>query len=248
MKKLLKISSIFIPSMLIGSLALISKSCDGQNTPTPKTDINYVTQLGISIGDEAQNQKSVKASLATKDFLAAKSWADVLSVFRKYQIPYKVDEAPEGATYRVSPGTHPHDDEGIIHLDIIQKIGATENTARFEISGFRTIPIKKEYIIGSYGLSSKAKKADLLNTVYTKLKAAQDKGFDAFLEALREYVDVNKINEQGKKFKFDFSRVQLLSDRGQIIFEKIYTYTKNDQSDLKEESGETIFAISGLKS
>lgn len=250
MKKILKILNVFVPSILIGSFALVSISCENTNkNPNPKTDINYVTQLGISIADEAQNQKAIKASDATKDFLAAKSWEEVLKVFEKYQIPYKVDEAPEGATYSISQGTHPHDDEGIIHLDVIQKIGSVENTVRFEIGGFRTIPIKSEYTIGSYSLNSKSKKMDPISTVFNKLKAAQDKGFDALLEALSEYIDVKKLNEEGKKFKFDFSaaNVQLLSDRGQIVFEKIYTFTKDDQSDLKEESAETIFAISGLR-
>lgn len=190
-----------------------------------------IEKLGLKIADTAINQTNTNVEEFVKDIKSAKTWDEALNVLKKYNIKYDLSNMPKKAKYEISASTHGHDDDGIIHLDITRTIDSESKTERFEIAGFKKNPIPSQVTIGNYKINTKIKNSDLtIADVIKQLKEAQTKGFEELIKKLNELVGIEKINKNNSSsnFEFNFEKIHKLSDAGQIHFEEIFLYNKEN--------------------
>ena len=66
--------------------------------------------------------------------------------------------------------------------------------------------------------------------VIKQLKEAQTRGFEELIKKLNELVGIEKINKNNSSsnFEFNFEKIHKLSDAGQIHFEEIFLYNKEN--------------------
>ncbi|WP_412031713.1 lipoprotein 17-related variable surface protein [Metamycoplasma buccale] len=246
MKKSRKIlfSSAIMSSSLVAPLVAIS--CGKTEPNTPK--VQYQNKLGLKVATEAIGQKNLLPSVATKDLLqTVNDWNKTLEVFKKYNIKYDMTDAPESAKYSISPSTHAHDDQGIIHMDVTRTIGTESKTERFTIAGFKSEEIAEKSRIGNFELTSKIKTEADAKEFLKELKEAQKKNFEEFLKVLQKYMDVKRIDENDKDsaFEFELEEAEILEDVGQIKFPHIHTYKLSKQNEKTEHK--TPFVMTGFK-
>ncbi|MBN0970813.1 variable surface lipoprotein [Mycoplasma phocoeninasale] len=215
----------------------------------PKTsDELFEEHLGIKLSRVAKNQTETDAGEVSDALVKAKDWDDVKKTFKKYGITcVETDEIPDGAKFSVNKSTHPHEDEGLIHLDIDRDVKGEVKTSRFEIKGFKIEAIEDSYTFGNWKLETKSKIEAPIDQVKKAILDAQKQGFEQLIEALKMYVNVEKLdkNDQETQFKFDESNVEEVSDSGQLHFEEVLTYKKSSPENTTPSP--THFVITGLQ-
>ena len=199
--------------LLIGAAPLFTLA--GLSTKCVKKEkeqnTKLIEKLGLKIADTAINQTNTNVE--------------------KYNIKYDLSNVPTKAKYEISASTHGHDDDGIIHLDITRTIDSESKTERFEIAGFKKNPIPSQVTIGNYKINTKIKNSDLtIADVIKQLEEAQTRGFEELIKKLNELVGIEKINKNNSSsnFEFNFEKIHKLSDAGQIHFEEIFLYNKEN--------------------
>ncbi|AXE60749.1 hypothetical protein DA803_01445 [[Mycoplasma] phocae] len=251
MKKNTRLTISLVSLSSLFALPLIVASCTNEKKKDDKRDISeeiFEEHLAIKLSKIAHNQTETDADEVSDALVKAKDWDEVKSLFKKYGITYKeTEEMPDGATFAVNKSTHPHEDEGLIHLDIDRTVKGVVAHARFEIRGFKIVAIEDSYTFGNWKLETKSKITAPITTVKNEILAAQKKGFDELIKALQKYVKVEQIdtNDKESEFKFDESDVEEVSDSGQLHFEKVFTYQKSSPD--KTTPAPTHFVITGLE-
>ncbi|QJG66669.1 variable surface lipoprotein [Mycoplasma phocoeninasale] len=252
MKKITKLAISLGSLSSLFVLPIIAASCTdkkpGTGGSSQLVEEFFERALGIKIYKIAENQTETDAGEVSDAFKNAKDWNEVKAIFKKYGIPYaETDEIPDGAKFSVNKSTHPHEDEGLIHLDIDRDVKGEVKTSRFEIKGFKIEAIEDSYTFGNWKLETKSKVEAPIDQVKKTILDAQKQGFEQLIEALKMYVNVEKLdkNDQETQFKFDESDVEEVGDSGQLHFEKVLIYKKSSPENTTPSP--THFVITGLQ-